>query len=117
MYKGFSMIDMPITEIIPIVVDKDGRYRVSGARVLLDLIVYAYNQGETPEHIVQMYPTLTLEKVYFAIGYYLRHQETIDKYIRRMEEEAEQLQREWEAEHPPAVTKAELLERLRQAKQ
>jgi uncharacterized protein (DUF433 family) len=97
--------------------DKDGRYRVSGTRVLLDLIVYAYHQGETPERIVQMYPTLTLDKVYLAIGYYLRHREIVDNYIQIMEEEAEQLQREWEAEHPPAVTKAELLERLQQKKQ
>lgn len=106
------MLDATITEVIPIYTDKDGRMRVSGTRVLLDLIVDAYRRGETPEHIVQMYPTLTLDKVYLAIGYYLRHRETVDDYIRRMDEQADQLRREWEAEHPPKVTRAELLARL-----
>jgi len=106
------MTDATITEVIPIYTDQDGRMRVSGTRVLLDLIVYAYHQGETPEHIVQMYTTLTLDQIYLAIGYYLRHRETVDAYIHRMDTEAEQLQREWESEYPPQVTQAELLARL-----
>ncbi len=109
-------MDAPITEVIPIVTDEHGRMRVSGTRVLLDLIVYAYHQGETPEHIVQMYPTLTSDQVYLAIGYYLRHREPVDVYIRRMEAEAAQLQQQIEADYPPKVTRAELLARL-QARQ
>lgn len=106
------MVATPITEVIPIYTDQDGRMRVSGTRVLLDLIVHAYHQGETPEHIIQMYTTLTLDKVYLAIGYYLRHRESVDAYIRRMDEEGERLRQEWEAEHPPKVTRAELLAQL-----
>jgi uncharacterized protein (DUF433 family) len=94
-----------ITEVIPIYTDNDGRMRVSGTRVLLDLIVHAYGRGETPEHIVQMYPTLTLDQVYLALGYYLRHRESVDTYIRQMDAEAEKLRREWEAEYPPKVTR------------
>ena len=105
-------MDAPITEVIPIYTDDNGRMRVSGTRVLLDLIVHAYHQGETPEHIIQMYPTLTLDRVYLAIGYYLRHRETVDAYIRRMDEEGERLRREWEAQYPPKITRAELLARL-----
>lgn len=110
------MMDAPITEVIPIYTDNHGRMRVSDTRVLLDLIVYAYHQGETPEHIVQMYPTLTPDQVYLAIGYYLRHRDAVDTYIRRMEEEAERIQQEIEAKYPPKVTRADLLARL-QAKQ
>lgn len=106
------MVAAPIIEEIPIYTDQDGRMRVSGTRVLLDLIVHAYHQGETPEHIIQMYTTLTLDQVYLAIGYYLRHRETVDAYVRRMDEEGERLRQEWEAEHPPQVTRAELLARL-----
>ena len=106
------MSDASITEIIPIYTDKDGRMRISGTRVLLDLIVDAYRRGETAEHIVQMYPTLTLDRVYLAIGYYLRHRETVDAYIRQMDEEADRLRSEWEAEHPPDITQAELRARL-----
>jgi hypothetical protein len=42
------MIDETITEIIPIYMDKDGRMRVSHTRVLLDLIVHAYQGGQIP---------------------------------------------------------------------
>jgi uncharacterized protein (DUF433 family) len=106
------MVDAPITEVIPIYTDQDGRMRVTGTRVLLDLIVHAYHQGETPEHIVQMYTTLTLDQVYLAIGYYLRNRETVDAYIQRVDEEGERLRREWEAKYPPQVTRDELLARL-----
>jgi hypothetical protein len=59
-----------------------------------------------------MYPTLTLDQVYLAIGYYLRHRETVDGYIRRMDDEAERLRRAWDSEPPTHLTKAELLTRL-----
>ena len=59
---------------------------------------------------------LPKNQVYLVIGYYMRHRETVDDYIRQMDKEAERLRQEWEAEHPPTVTKAELLARL-QAKQ
>lgn len=47
-----------------------------------------------------MYTTLTLDQVYLAIGYYLRHRESVDAYVRRTDQEAERLRQEWEAEHP-----------------
>ena len=106
------MTDAPLTEIIPIYTDADGRMRVSNTRVLLDLVVYAYHQGETPEHIIQMYPTLSLDQVYLAIGYYLRHRETVDAYIQQMEIEAKQIQDQIETQYPPPVTRAELLARV-----
>lgn len=107
------MTDAPLTEVIPIYTDSDRRMRVSKTRVLLDLVVYAYHQGETPEHIIQMYPTLSLDQVYLAIGYYLRHRGTVDAYIQQMETEAKQIQAEIEAQYLPPITHAELLARLK----
>lgn len=106
------MTDATITETIPIYTDAEGRMRLSGTRVLLDLVVYAYHQGETPEHIVQMYPTLTLDKVYLALGYYLRHRETVDAYLKEMDEEAERFRLEWEARNPHRLTMQDLQARL-----
>ena len=106
------MTDAIITEVIPIYTDSAGRMRVSGTRVLLDLVVHAYHQGETPEHIIQMYTTLTLDKVYLALGYYLRHREEVDAYIARMDAEGERIRQEWEAQNPPSLTRAELEARL-----
>jgi uncharacterized protein (DUF433 family) len=109
---GILMSDVAITETIPIYSDDDGRMRVSGTRVLFDLLVYAYHQGKTPEHIIQMYPTLSLESVYFALAYYLRHREEVDAYVQRMEVEEERFRREWEEKNPPRITRAELEGRL-----
>jgi len=107
------MADAPITEIIPIYTDEQGRMRVSDTRVLLDLIVYAYHQGQTPEHIVQMYPTLTLDQVYLALGYYLRHRPIVDAYIQRVEAAANDMQQTVEADFPPQLSEADLVARLR----
>lgn len=104
--------DALITEVIPIYPDDDERMRMSGTQLLLDLVVHAYHQGDTPEHIIQRYTTLTLENVYLSLGYYLRHRDEVDAYIQRIDEEAERIRQEWEAEHPPRVTRAELEARL-----
>jgi len=102
-----------LTELIPIYTDDHGRIRVSGTRVLLDLIVYAYHQGQTPEHIMQMYPTLTLDNVYLTIGYYLRHRDTVDAYIQKMEAEADMYRQEINKQQSSIPTRAELLARLK----
>ena len=114
--KGQAMTNATITETIPIYTDDHGRMRVSGTRVLLDLIVYAYHQGHTPEHIVQMYPTLTSDQVYLAIGYYLRHRDTVDRYIRHLDDDAERLRQDDDATPSTQPTRAALLDRL-QARQ
>jgi hypothetical protein len=50
--------------------------------------------------------------VYLAIGYYLRHRAEVDEYIRQQDEEAETFRREYEAKHPPTLTREILLARL-----
>jgi uncharacterized protein (DUF433 family) len=73
----------------PIRVDKDGVLRVGQTRVLIDLVVYAYEQGSTPEEIVLQYDTLKLSDVYGAIAYYLSHPEEIAAYIAKREQTAQ----------------------------
>ena len=60
-------------------------YRVAGTRVALDSIVRRFWEGDVPESLVQSFPVLTLEQVYGAIAYYLRHQECIDMYLKQAE--------------------------------
>jgi uncharacterized protein (DUF433 family) len=106
------MIATPAPEPIPIRADEHGRLRVGDTRVLLDLVIYAYWRGETPETITESYPSLSLDDVYLAIGYYLRHRAEVDAYLRQQEAEAEAFQREYEAAHPPTLTREVLLARL-----
>lgn len=105
------MISTPISEQIPIRIDEHGRLRVGRSRVLLDLVIYSYRLGSTPETITEQYPTVSLDDVYLAIGYYLRHRTEVDSYLHQQEVEAEAFRRTYEAEHPPKLTREILLAR------
>ncbi len=85
---------------VPIRTDEHGDIRVGGTRVLLDMIIVSYQQGETPEQIHEGFPSVSVADIYAVITYYLNHREEVDAYIRWREEEGEQLRRRMEAEHP-----------------
>jgi uncharacterized protein (DUF433 family) len=72
----------------------DDAYRVSGTRVSLDSVVYAWLDGLSPESIVESYPALTLGQVHGALAYYLGHQQEIDQHLRLGEAEFEKLRAE-----------------------
>ena len=77
-------------EPVPLRKDQNGDIRVGDSRVLLDMVVHAFDHGATPETIVQMYPTLNLPDVYAAITYYLRHCPEVKQYLDTRERRAEQ---------------------------
>ena len=87
-------------EPVPLETDADGVVRVGGTRVSLDSVIFAFNEGSTPEEIVQQYTTLSLADVYAVIGYYLHHQQEVDAYLLAREEQAQMLQHEIEARQP-----------------
>ena len=60
-----------------------GDYFVTGSRVLLEVLVYEFLDGRSPETIQQSFPTLTLAQVYGAITYYLDHQAEINAYLQQ----------------------------------
>jgi uncharacterized protein (DUF433 family) len=69
------------------VTEVSGAYRITGTRVSLDSVVYAFLNGVSPEGIVDSFPALTLEQVYGAIAFYLAHQAEVDAYLRQGEDE------------------------------
>jgi len=69
------------TEPAPLQTDADGVVRVGGARVTLDTIVIAFQQGATAEELAQQYPTVPLSNIYAAIAYYLRHRDEVEAYL------------------------------------
>ncbi len=71
--------------------DAHGVARVGGTRVTLDTVIGAYKGGATAETIVDRYPTLSLEDVYFAIGFYLAHTPEVEEYLRQGEEIAKRV--------------------------
>lgn len=95
------MIPHAPTMKIPLRTDEHGAIRVGETRVLLELVIHSYYMGETPEGIVDSYPTLTTSDVYAVIGYYLANRAEINAYVRQRDQQAEQLLHEMEARLTP----------------
>jgi uncharacterized protein (DUF433 family) len=68
---------------------RNGGYYLAGARISLDSIVYAHNEGQSPEAIQENFPSLKRSQIYGAIAFYLDHQSEIDKYLEDTERQFE----------------------------
>jgi uncharacterized protein (DUF433 family) len=99
---------------IPLVRDADGVVRVGCTRVTLDTVVTAFREGMTAEGIVEQYPSLPLAAVYTVLGYFLRHQEEVDAYLRGRQRFADDVRRGNEGRFDPVGVRDRLLARLRQ---
>lgn len=97
---------------LPLRVDEDGEtIRVGATRVTLDVLLGAFNLGDSPEQIVAEFDTLDLAAVYTVIGYYLRHRAAVDAYLAQRQHQADELQQEIEARVPRAGLRERLLAR------
>jgi uncharacterized protein (DUF433 family) len=68
---------------------RDGGYYLAGTRVSLDSVVYSFNEGKSPEAILEDFPLLKRAQIYGAIAFYLDHQAEIDGYLACSEREFE----------------------------
>src|SRR5258708_5033648 len=73
-----------------------GVLRIGDTRVSLDSVMIAFNQGATPEQIIQDYDTLELSEVYAAISYYLQHREEVDGYLATRAKQNDELRKDAE---------------------
>src|SRR5947209_10455269 len=107
---GDSTMNMPLQAVeVPLFEDGQGGLRVTGTCVLLERIVHAFEDGATPEGIVQSYDTLQLADVYAVLTWYLGHKAEVERYLRDRAEEATAIRRTIEAKQPD---RAELRARL-----
>jgi uncharacterized protein (DUF433 family) len=86
-------------------------YYVTGTRISLDSVVYAFLRGESPETIRENFYTLTLPKVYGAISYDLDNWAEVDAYLRKREEAWAELERQGT---PPSEDLKARIERARE---
>jgi uncharacterized protein (DUF433 family) len=100
------------TEPLPLHTDQGGVVRVGGTRITLDSVIYAFKEGSTAEQILEDYPSLRLADVYAVIGYYLRHKEEVDAYLREQGRQAEEVRRQDEARFDRQGIRERLLARL-----
>lgn len=109
--SGGPLMNMPIQALaVPLFDDGQGGLRVTGTRVLLERIVHAFEDGATPEAIVQSYDTLPLADVYAVLTWYLRHKAEVEDYLRRRAGDAAVIRQGIEAKQPD---RAELRARLK----
>ncbi|MBI3679422.1 MAG: DUF433 domain-containing protein [Acidobacteria bacterium] len=73
----------------PYIEERNGGLYVAGTRVSLDSVVILFQEGASPEKIVQSFSTLKLSQVYGAIAYYLENEQAIDEYLAEGEREFE----------------------------
>ncbi len=81
------------TDVPPLRPETSGALRVGNSRVLMELVIHAFQDGATPETIVHRYPTTTLADVYAVIAYYLRHRAEIEGYLAERERLAGEVRR------------------------
>ncbi len=80
---------------------ENGVYRVSGSRIPLVRAIELYNDGATPEEIVDSFDALRLAGVYSLIGYYLKNRAEVDSYIQEQEAEGDKKRLAIEATQTP----------------
>lgn len=84
-------------EAPPLRWDSSGALRVGESRVLLELVIHAFEDGATPETIAQQYPTATLADIYSVITYYLRHRSEVEAYLAEREKQSEKVRQQIES--------------------
>jgi uncharacterized protein (DUF433 family) len=96
-------------EAVPLRKEDTGSIRIGQTRVLLELVIRAFQDGDTPEAIVQRYSSLNLPDVYAVIAYYLKHREQVEEYLAYREQQAGKVQETIESQQPDL---SEIRERL-----
>lgn len=97
------MIPNTPTITVPLRTDSNGAIRIGNTHVLLELVIHAYYAGETPEGIVDSYPSLSLSDVYSVMGYYLTNPDEIDAYVRQRDQQTDAILRDMEANLSPSA--------------
>jgi uncharacterized protein (DUF433 family) len=97
---------------VPLRQTEHGDLFIGATRIPLERVIDAWNEGETPEAIVEAYDSLGLADVYAVLAFYLTHRDQVDAYVRQQEAAAETMRQQIEAVCPPRPgLRAELLAR------
>ncbi len=90
--------------------------RIKGHRIAIQHVLDKYLQGKGPDELLRRFPTLSMEKIYATILYYLANKEEVEVYLEReklMDEEAGKLIKAY-GEDLTAINWKERLEEARQ---
>src|SRR5437879_3129236 len=90
------MVEVSITQSVPLTRSADGVFRVTGSRVTLDSIVHQFKSGATPEQIQEEFPSLALSDIYSVIAFYLQQARAVEEYLSEQAQTAKEIRREVE---------------------
>lgn len=79
--------------------------RIKGHRIGIDDVIGYYLEGRSPERIQEELPSLSMEKIYATLTYYLHNRAEMDAYMLRLRRWREQRYQEWAASEPSPVVK------------
>ena len=108
-----TTVRINFSDDVPLVQWKDGSIRVKGSRVLLHIIVSAFQQGNTPKKIHHSFPTASVTQIKAVIDWYLNNKSEADAYLEEEEAEGEKLRIEIQS-RPEYKAQTELLKRKRE---
>lgn len=91
--------------------DEGAIWRIGQTRVSVDSVIYAFNEGASPEEIVYRFSTLDLIQVYSVISYYLQNRAKVEEYLRKREADRAKLKTEIETKFNPQGIREKLLAR------
>ena len=88
--------------------DAEGTVRVAETRVPLETVIHVFDEGATPEEIVQRFSALTLGDVYSVVGYYLHHRDEVQRYMTRQKQRAASIRSRAESRSDVQATRERL---------
>ena len=100
-------------DTVPLRYDDDSNIRVTDSLIKLDILVTCHEMGDTPEDILDGYPSLTLEQINAILGWYFDNRAEADEYIREGREATEKLLQELRS-RPESIAFHEKMRTLRE---
>lgn len=78
--------------------------RIKGTRIGIETVLYDFiNRSQSPQEIVNTYPSLKLEQVYATILYYLHNKEAVTTYLTNWMEWSREMRRQQAANPSPEI--------------
>jgi uncharacterized protein (DUF433 family) len=108
-----EVMSIPLPVQAPAIREDDGTLRVGRSGVTLETVLWAFQEGASPEIIQRQFPSLELADIYDVIAYYLRQRQTVDDYLREREQVYHETNAQLERDFPQDGTRARLLARLK----
>ncbi len=102
------MSHLPASEYVEV---RAGKICIAGTRIGLDIFVYAYRRGKTPEALLEAFPSIgSVAKVHGIIDFIVKHSQWVESYL----QEQDSLWEKFRKEHPIPDDMRERLRRTRE---